>query len=102
MDVDAAKEVGIPVSNVPGYGTASVGQFSIALLLEIRHHIGHHDDTVHSGQWSACPDWCYWDAPLIELSGKTMGIIGFGHRTSHRENCKIAWDESFGIRQPPD
>ena len=78
MDVDAAKEVGIPVSNVPGYGTASVGQFSIALLLEICHHIGHHDDTVHSGQWSACPDWCYWDAPLIELSGKTMGIIGFG------------------------
>lgn len=78
VDVDAAKEVGIPVSNVPGYGTASVGQFSIALLLEICHHIGHHDDTVHSGQWSACPDWCYWDAPLIELSGKTMGIIGFG------------------------
>ena len=78
VDVDAAKEIGIPVSNVPSYGTASVGQFAIALLLEICHHIGHHNDTVHSGQWSTCPDWCYWDTPLIELSGKTMGIIGFG------------------------
>ena len=58
VDVDAAKEIGIPVSNVPSYGTASVGQFSIALLLEICHHIGHHNDTVHSGQWSTCPDWC--------------------------------------------
>ena len=78
VDYVYAKEKGIPVTNVPTYGTASVSQFSIALLLEICHHIGHHDDTVHSGQWSACPDWCYWDAPLIELSGKTMGIIGFG------------------------
>src|SRR5699024_3681606 len=68
----------IPVTNVPTYGTASVGQFAIALLLEICHHIGHHDASVHAGNWERCADWCYWDYPLIELAGKTMGIIGFG------------------------
>ena len=78
VDVAAAKERGIPVSNVPTYGTASVGQFAIALLLEICHHIAHHSQSVHEGNWSACADWCYWDYPLIELDGKTMGIIGFG------------------------
>ncbi len=69
---------GIPVVNVPTYGTASVSQFSIALLLEICHHIGHHSASVHNGDWAANPDWCYWDYPLIELAGKTIGIIGFG------------------------
>ena len=64
--------------NVPTYGTASVSQFSIALLLEVCHHIGHHDKTVHEGKWAESIDWCYWDYPLIELEGKTMGIIGFG------------------------
>ena len=78
VDVAAAKERGIPVSNVPTYGTASVGQFAIALLLEICHHIAHHSQSVHEGNWSACADWCYWDYPLIELDGKTAGIIGFG------------------------
>ena len=73
-----AAEKGIPVVNVPTYGTASVSQFSIALLLEICHHIGHHDKTVHEGKWAENIDWCYWDYPLIELEGKTMGIIGFG------------------------
>lgn len=73
-----AKEKGIPVTNVPSYGTASVSQFSIALLLEICHHIGHHDASVHAGNWANCIDWCYWDYPLMELEGKTMGIIGFG------------------------
>lgn len=67
-----------PVVNVPTYGTASVSQFSIALLLEICHHIGHHDDSVHTGNWVNNKDWCYWDYPLIELEGKTMGVIGFG------------------------
>ncbi len=75
--VYAAKK-GIPVCNVPAYGTAAVGQFAIALLLEVCHHIGHHDQTVHEGAWERCADWCYWDYPLIELEGKTMGIIGFG------------------------
>ena len=78
VDVGAAKERGIPVTNIPTYGTAAVGQFAIALLLEICHHIGHHDHSVHAGNWETNADWCYWDYPLIELDGKTMGIIGFG------------------------
>ena len=78
VDTAYAKEKGIPVTNVPTYGTASVSQFSIALLLEICHHIGHHSETVFQGKWASCPDWCYWDYPLIELEGKTIGIIGFG------------------------
>jgi len=78
VDYAYAKEKGIPVTNVPTYGTAAVSQFSIALLLEICHHIGHHDATVHAGRWENDLDWCYWDYPLIELYGKTMGIIGFG------------------------
>ncbi len=78
VDTVCARERGIPVVNVPSYGTASVSQFSIALLLEICHHIGHHDATVHAGRWQQSPDWCYWDYPLIELEGKTMGIVGFG------------------------
>jgi glycerate dehydrogenase len=66
IDYSYAKEKGIPVVNVPTYGTASVSQYSIALLLEICHHIGHHDATVHEGRWANNADWCYWDYPLIE------------------------------------
>ena len=65
VDIACAKEKGIPVSNVPVYGTHSVSQFAIALLLEICHHIGYHNDTVKSGKWEQYPDWCYWDYPLI-------------------------------------
>lgn len=78
VDYTYAKEKGIPVVNVPTYGTASVSQYSIALLLEICHHIGHHSESVHAGNWANNADWCYWDYPLIELEGKTIGIIGFG------------------------
>lgn len=78
VDFEAAKEKGIPVCNIPTYGTDAVGQFAIALLLEICHHIGHHDKAVHEGRWENSADWCFWDYPLIELSGKTMGIIGYG------------------------
>ena len=78
VDVQAAAEKGIPVSNVPTYGTAAVGQFAIALLLEICQHVAHHAEAVHAGRWETSPDWCFWDYPLIELDGKTMGIIGFG------------------------
>lgn len=78
VDVAAAKEKGVLVANVPAYGTDSVSQFSIALLLEICHHIGHHNKAVHDGRWSGNTEWCFWDYPLIELAGKTMGIIGFG------------------------
>lgn len=83
IDTAFAKERGIPVSNVPVYGTFSVSQFAIALLLEICHHIGHHSQTVHEGRWEHCRDWCYWDYPLIELEGKTMGIIGLGNIGRH-------------------
>ena len=78
IDVNYAKEKGIVVSNIPTYGTDCVGQFAIALLLEICHRIGHHDKAVKEGRWENAPDWCFWDYPLIELEGKTMGIIGFG------------------------
>lgn len=78
VDCKYAASKGIPVMNVPTYGTASVSQFSIALLLEVCHHIGHHSQSVHEGRWEQSEDWCYWDYPLIELEGKTMGIIGFG------------------------
>ena len=78
VDTASARERGIPVSNVPAYGTAAVGQFAIALLLEICHHVAHHSDAVHAGRWEQNPDWCFWDYPLIELAGKTMGVIGFG------------------------
>jgi glycerate dehydrogenase len=78
VDVACAREKGIPVSNVPSYGTAAVGQFAIALLLEICQRVAHHDRAVHEGRWEHSEDWCFWDYPLIELAGKTMGIIGFG------------------------
>lgn len=78
VDVNAARGKGIPVCNIPTYGTAAVGQFAIALLLEICHHVGHHNKAVHGGSWTACPDWCFWDYPLMELDQKVMGIIGYG------------------------
>lgn len=78
VDITAARKRNIPVANIPTYGTAAVGQFAIALLLEICHHIGYHNKVVHEGKWAANPDWCFWDYPLIELDGKTMGIIGYG------------------------
>lgn len=78
VDMACAKERGIAVCNVPEYGTQAVSQFSIALLLEICHHVGHHSDTVYAGKWQNHDDWCYWDYPLIELAGKTFGLMGLG------------------------
>jgi glycerate dehydrogenase len=78
LDVEAARERGIVVTNVPAYSTPSVGQLVFAHLLNLAHHIGHHAETVRSGRWSSSPDFCYWDTPLIELSGLTLGTIGFG------------------------
>lgn len=78
VDIEAAKEKNIPVSNIPTYGTAAVSQYAIALLLELCHHIGEHSDCVKKGDWTNNPDWCFWNHPLVELAGKTMGIIGFG------------------------
>mgnify|MGYP000848841390 FL=1 len=78
VDTDAAKAHKIPVTNIPAYGTDSVAQFTIALLLEICHHVGPHNNAVHEGRWEKNDDFCFWDFPLIELSGKNIGIIGFG------------------------
>ncbi len=78
VDIETAKKKNIPVCNIPTYGTNAVAQFAIALLLEICHHIGHHNKAVHDGRWEKNSDWCFWDYPLIELAGKTMGIIGYG------------------------
>jgi glycerate dehydrogenase len=78
VDITVARECGIPVSNIPTYGTMAVAQFTMALLLELCHRVGRHADSVRAGDWSACKDFCYWLNPLVELDGKTLGIIGFG------------------------
>ena len=78
VDYAYAAEKGIPVTNIPGYGTDTVAQFTFALLLEICHHVAHHSDAVHAGRWEKSPDFCFCDYLQIELAGKTMGIIGFG------------------------
>lgn len=78
VDIEAAKERNIPVTNIPTYGTDAVSQFAIALLLEMCHHVGEHSEAVKNGEWTNNEDWTFWKHPLIELAGKTMGIIGFG------------------------
>lgn len=78
VDHEYARARGVTVTNIPTYGTTAVAQFAIALLLEVCHHVGHHADAVAQGRWASNPDWCFWDHPLIELAGKTMGVIGFG------------------------
>ena len=78
VDTAAAKDHGVPVCNVPAYGTEMVAQFAIGLLLEICHHVQLHNESVHAGDWERCPNFCYWKTPIMELAGKTMGIIGFG------------------------
>ena len=78
VDTAYARKKNIPVMNVPVYGTDNVAQYAIALLLEACSHIGHHDRSVHAGEWTNSVDFCYWQRPLIEVSGKTAGIIGFG------------------------
>lgn len=78
VDIEAAKSQGIVVTNVPTYGTAAVSQFIFAMLLEMCHHVWAHNEEVKKGAWTNCPDFCFWNYPLIELAGKTMGIIGFG------------------------
>ena len=94
VDVAAAKELGIPVTNVPTYGTNAVAQFVFSLLLEICSHVAHHSSTVKELKWSNCVDFSYWDYPLIELYGLTMGIVGFGK--IGRATAKIAG--AFGMK----
>ena len=78
VDIQAAKDHGVTVCNVPAYGTEMVAQFAIGLLLELCHHVELHNASVHAGEWERCPNFCYWKTPIMELAGKTMGIIGFG------------------------
>lgn len=94
VDVAAAAKQGITVTNIPTYGTDSVAQMAIALLLELCHHIGLHNDAVHAGEWSNNVDWCFWKTPLIELSGKTMGILGLGR--IGRSTARIA--QALGMK----
>lgn len=93
VDSDYAALRNIPVCNVPTYGTAAVAQYVFALLLEICHHAGHHSDAVKAGAWTENPDFCFWDYPLIELAGKTMGIVGIGR--IGRATARIA--RAFGM-----
>ena len=78
VDCAACARRGIPVTNVPTYGTAAVAQFTFALMLELCHRVGHHDALVHAGRWESCGSFCFWDTPQMELAGKTLGIVGFG------------------------
>lgn len=93
VDIEAAAKRGIPVTNIPSYGTAAVAQHVMALLLEICNQTGHHSQAVHEGRWQRSQDFCFWDYPLMELSGKTMGIIGYGH--IGQATAKLA--EAFGM-----
>lgn len=78
VDLSAASDHGVTVTNIPSYGTQAVAQYVFALLLELCHHVGHHSQSVHAGRWSQAQDFCYWDYPLIDLEGTTMGIVGYG------------------------
>ncbi|MFD1163176.1 D-2-hydroxyacid dehydrogenase [Hwangdonia seohaensis] len=93
IDVEVAKTLGIVVANVPTYGTQAVAQFAMALLLEMCHHVGDHSKAVKDGEWTKSLDFCFWNTPLIELDGKTMGIIGFGQ--IGQATAKIA--QAFGL-----
>ena len=78
VDTDAARERKVFVTNVPAYSTMSVAQLVFALILELTSNVGGHNSSVHDGEWAACPDFCYWRTPLVELDGLTMGIVGYG------------------------
>jgi glycerate dehydrogenase len=94
VDIEAAKERGIPVCNVPEYGTENVAQAVFALMLELTNRTGHHSDTVHAGCWSASKDFCYWDGSLIELHGLTLGLVGYGRIA--QATARIA--RAFGMK----
>lgn len=94
VDIAAAKEHNVPVCNIPTYGTQAVAQFVFALLLELCHHVGDHSNEVKNGAWSRCPDFCFWNTPLIELCDKTFGVIGFGR--IGQQTAKIA--AAFGMK----
>ena len=78
VDIAAAHDQGITVTNIPSYSTSAVAQMTFAFLLELTNHVSLHSQSVHAGDWSRCPDFCYWKSGLTELTGKTLGLLGFG------------------------
>lgn len=108
VDLAAARARGIPVTHVPAYGTQSVAQTTFALLLELAHHVGHHAQTVRAGRWTRSADFCYWDFPLLELEGLTIGIVGLGrigravaHIAAAFGLKVLACDPLAGVAAPP-
>ncbi len=108
VDVKTANERNITVTNIPSYGTSSVAQMVFALILELTQNVGHHSNSVSKGKWSKSEDWCYWDKPLIELDGLTMGIIGFGRigkataKIANAFGMKVIANDAVSIESPPD
>lgn len=94
VDLEACRESGIVVTNVPAYSTPSVAQLTFALLLELTHRVGQHSEGVRAGKWSRSADFCYWEGPLVELAGQTMGVVGAGRIGSQ----VMAIAEAFGMR----
>ena len=105
VDVAAARERGIPVANVPTYGTQSVAQMVFAHLLNLAQHVAYHAQTVLDGRWSESPDFCYWDYPLMELADRTMGIVGFGRIGRATANLAVAFGMNvlaYDVFEPPE
>ncbi len=106
VDVEAAAKKGVTVTNIPTYGTASVAQHTFALLLELCNHAGMHSQAVHAGEWGRGADWCFWKSPLVELAGKTMGIIGFGRigrqtaQIADAMGMKVIANDSYEVSAP--
>ena len=108
VDVKAANQKNIIVTNIPSYGTSSVAQMVFALLLELTQNVGHHSNSVRRGDWSKSEDWCYWERPMIELEGLTMGIIGFGRigkataKIANAFGMNVIANDDVTIESPPD
>ena len=108
VDVKAANDKNIIITNIPSYGTSSVAQMVFALLLELTQNVGYHSNSVSKGKWSKSEDWCYWAKPLIELDGLTFGIIGFGRigkvaaKIANAFGMKVIANDAVTIESPPD
>jgi len=108
VDVKAANDKNIIITNIPSYGTSSVAQMVFALLLELTQNVGYHSNSVSKGKWSKSEDWCYWAKPLIELDGLTFGIIGFGRigkataKIANAFGMKVIANDAVSIESPPD
>lgn len=102
VDVAAARERGIPVTNVPTYGTNTVAQMTMAHVLNLTQRVGYHADAVRYGRWASCDDFCFWDHPLVELDGLTMGIVGFGRIGQATARLALAFGMRVLVHTPED